>query len=118
MHAVFASRSEAAMSTARLKPSPIGLARPMAILIVNPDVEIRQLVEKSIPELRPAKISLALSDDLASVAVAPPPDIVIINLKAESPFDFTQLGRVWSRWPDAQIIFFSPLIDIHLWAEA
>ena len=98
--------------------SRIGSSTPMGILIVNPDMEIRQLVEKSIPGQRPVRISVALSDDLASGAEVPSPDVVVLNLTVNAWSDLRQLWRVCGRWPKTQIIFLSPLNDIHLWAEA
>jgi|SoiMetStandDraft_5_1073268.scaffolds.fasta_scaffold78290_1 DNA-binding NtrC family response regulator len=100
------------------RPSPLEVPRPVALLVVNPDTKVRQLVEKAIPEHRRAKMFLTLSDNFASAPATPPPDVVLINLKSETQCDFTQLSKVWLRWPGTQVIFLSPFEDIHLWAEA
>ena len=105
------------MSRALSRHSPIESIKPVEILIVNPDMEIRHLVEKSIPEQR-VRISRALSDDLSTTPDTPPPDVVLFNIKPEAWSDLNRLWRVCDRWPVAQIIFLSPLNDIHLWAEA
>ena len=106
------------MSRAHPRHSPIERIKTMRILIVNPDMAIRHLVEKSIPEKRRVRISLALSDDLSTAPDTPPPDVVLFNIKAEAWSNLNRLWRVCDRWPVAQIIFLSPLNDIHLWAEA
>ena len=106
------------MSRAHSRHSPIESIQPMGILVVNPDMAIRQLVEKSIPEQRRVRISLALSDDLSTAPDTPPPDVVLFNIKPEAWSNLNRLWRLCDRWPVAQIIFLSPLNDIHLWAEA
>jgi chemotaxis response regulator CheB len=103
------------MFSSHPRPSPLEVPR---LLVVTPDAGIRQLVRKAIPEHKRSMIFLVFSDNLASVAATPPPDVVLINLKTETRSDFSQLSKVWLRWPSAQVIFLSPSDDIHLWAEA
>lgn len=100
------------------KTSPAPVARPAAMLIVDSDEEVRHLVEKAIPEYRRFRMSLAFSDDFALPAEQPPPDVVLFNIKTEARSCFSRLAKVRGQWPSAQVIFLSPVDDIHLWAEA
>ena len=106
------------MSGAKPKTSLVVIARPAAILIVNSDDEVRHLLEKAIPEHRRSKMSLAFSDDFTLLNADPPPDVVLINVETEAHPCFRRLSRIQQRWPSAQVIFLSPVDDIHLWAEA
>jgi len=106
------------MSAARRSLTLVEFPKPVAILIVNSDAHIRQLVEKSIPEHRRARVSLVFSDDLPSLAAATPPQVVLINLQTETQSPLTQLSLVFRQWPRAQVIFLSPIDSIDLWAEA
>ena len=106
------------MSVGQPKTSPAAVVRPAAMLIVNPDAEVRHLVEKAIPEYRRSSMSLAFSDDLALLAEQPPPDVVLFNIKTEAQSCFSRLAKVRAQWPSIQVIFLSPVDDIHLWAEA
>src|SRR5258706_4823468 len=92
---------EVVMSGAQSKPSLVTLARSAAILLVNSDTEIRHLVEKAIPESRRSEISLAFADDFTLLAADPPPDIVLINVKAEAQFCFSRLAKIRGRWPSS-----------------
>jgi DNA-binding NtrC family response regulator len=98
--------------------SPVPVARPATMLIVDSDEEVRHLVEKAIPEYRRSRISLAFSDNFALLAADPSPDIVLFNIKTEAESCFGRLEKVQGQWPSAQVIFLSPVDDIHLWAEA
>jgi DNA-binding NtrC family response regulator len=100
------------------KTSPVVFVRPAAMLIVNSDAEVRHLVEKAIPEYRRSRMSLTFSDDFNLLAADPPPDIVLFNIKTDAQSCFIRLGKVQGQWPSAQVIFLSPVDDIHLWAEA
>jgi DNA-binding NtrC family response regulator len=106
------------MSGGQPKTSPVAVVSPAAMLIVNPDAEIRHLVEKAIPEYRRSRMSFAFSDDFALLAEQPPPDVVLFNIKAEAQSCFSRLAKVRGQWPNTQVIFLSPVNDIHLWAEA
>ena len=106
------------MSGGQPKTSPVAVVRPAAMLIVNSDAEIRHLVEKAIPEYRRSKMSLAFSDDFTLLAADPPPDIVLFNIKTEAQSCFSRLAKVRGQWPSTQVIFLSPVDDIHLWVEA
>jgi DNA-binding NtrC family response regulator len=88
------------------------------MLIVNPDAEVRHLVENAIPEYRRSRMSLAFSDDITLLSAAPPPDIVLFNIKTEAQSCFSRLEKIQGQWPSTQVIFLSPVDDIHLWAEA
>jgi two-component system response regulator AtoC len=106
------------MSAARRSLTLVEFPKPVAILIVNSDAHIRQLVEKSIPEHRRARVSLVFSNDLPPLAAATPPQVVLINLQTETQSPLTQLSLVFRQWPRAQVIFLSPIDSIDLWAEA
>ena len=106
------------MSGGQPKTSPTAVVRPATILILNPDAEVRHLLEKAIPDYRRSSMSLVFSDDFALVAEQPPPDVVLFNIKTEAQSCFGRLARVRGQWPNAQVIFLSPVDDIHLWAEA
>lgn len=106
------------MSGGQPKTSPVAVVRPAAMLIVNSDAEIRHLVEEAIPEYRRSKMSLAFSDDFTLLAADPPPDIVLFNIKTEAQSCFSRLAKVRGQWPSTQVIFLSPVDDIHLWVEA
>ena len=99
------------------KTPPVAVVRPAAMLIVNSDAEVRHLVEKAIPEYRRSRMSLVFSDDFTLLAADPPPDIVLFNIKTDAQSCFI-LEKVQGQWPSAQVIFLSPVDDIHLWAEA
>ena len=106
------------MSGAQPKTSPVAIVKPAAMLIVNSDAEVRHLVEKAIPEYRRSRMSIAFSDDFTLLAADPPPDIVLFNIKTEAQSCFSRLEKVQGQWPSAQVIFLTPVDDIHLWAEA
>jgi len=106
------------MSGGQPKTSPAAVVRPAAMLIVNPDAEVRHLLEKAIPVYRRSSMSLVFSDDFALVAEQPPPDVVLFNIKTEARSCFDRLAKVREQWPSTQVIFLSPVDDIHLWAEA
>jgi DNA-binding NtrC family response regulator len=106
------------MSGGQPKTSPVAVVRPAAMMIVNSDAEVRHLVEKAIPEYRRSRMSLVFSDDFTLLAADPPPDIVLFNIKTEAQSCFSRLEMVHGQWPSAQVIFLSPVDDIHLWAEA
>jgi DNA-binding NtrC family response regulator len=88
------------------------------MLIVNADDQVRHLVEKAIPEARRSTMFLAFSDDLTLLNADPPPDVVLFNVKTGELPCFSRLSTIQQRWPSAQVIFLSPVDDIHLWAEA
>jgi len=106
------------MSGGQPKTSPAAVVRPAAMLIVNPDAEVRHLLEKAIPVYRRSSMSLVFSDDFALVAEQPPPDVVLFNIKTGAQSCFDRLAKVREQWPSTQVIFLSPVNDIHLWAEA
>ena len=106
------------MSGGQPKTSPVAVVKPAAMLIVNPDAEVRHLVEKAIPEYRRSRISLAFSDDFRLRAEQPAPDVVLFNIKTDAQSCFSRLAKVRGQWPSTQVIFLSPVDDIHLWAEA
>jgi DNA-binding NtrC family response regulator len=106
------------MSGAKSKTSLVVIARSAALLIVNADDEVRHLLEKAIPEPWRSKMSFAFSDDFTLLNADPPPDVVLINVKTEAHPCFKRLSKIQQRWPSSQVIFLSPVDDIHLWAEA
>jgi DNA-binding NtrC family response regulator len=106
------------MSGGQLKTSPTAVVRPATMLIINPDAEVRHLLEKAIPDYRRSSMSLVFSDDFALVEEQPPPDVVLFNIKTEAQSCFSRLAKVRGEWPTTQVIFLSPVDDIHLWAEA
>ena len=106
------------MSGGQPKTSPVAVVKLAAMLIVNPDAEVRHLVEKAIPEYRRSKMSLAFSDDFRLRAEQPAPDVVLFNIKTDALSCFSRLAKVRGQWPSTQVIFLSPVDDIHLWAEA
>jgi DNA-binding NtrC family response regulator len=106
------------MSGGQPKTSPVAVVRAAAMLIVNPDAEVRHLVEKAIPKYRRSTMSLAFSDDFALLTEQSPPDVVVFNIKTEAQSCFSRLAKVRGQWPGTQVIFLSPVDDIHLWAEA
>ena len=106
------------MSGSQPKTSPAVVVRPAAMLIVNPDAEVRHLLDKAIPDYRRSSMSLVFSDDFALLAEQPPPDVVLVNIKTEAQSCFSRLAKVRGQWPSTQVIFLSSVDDIHLWAEA
>jgi DNA-binding NtrC family response regulator len=106
------------MSGGQPKTSPVAVVKPAAMLIVNPDAAVQHLVEKAIPEYRLSSISFAFSDDFALLAEQYPPDVVLFNIKTDAQSCFSRLAKVRGQWPSTQVIFLSPVDDIHLWAEA
>ena len=106
------------MSGAQSNASLVSIGRPKAMLIVNSDDEVRHLVAKAIPEHRRSKMSLAFSDGLTVLNGGPPPDVVLINVQTETQPCFSGLSKIQQWWPSSQVIFLSPVDDIHLWAEA
>src|SRR5262245_18444158 len=87
--------------------SPIESIKPLGILIVNPDTAVRHLIDKSIPEQRRVRISLALSDDLSTAPDTPTPHVVLFYIKAMAWSNLNRLWKVCNRRPVAQIIFLS-----------
>jgi DNA-binding NtrC family response regulator len=87
--------------------------------VVNSDAEVRQLVENALLQYRQyLRMCLIFTEDLETLPADPPPQVLLINATGPAQSSLAPFASLRQRWPDAKVIFLSPLDDIHLWAEA
>lgn len=92
--------------------------RSATMWVVNSDDEVRQLVESALRQYgQYLMMRLIFTEDLGTSVTSAPPQVVLINLTGPAQSSLALLTKTRQRWPDAKVIFLSPLDDIHLWAE-
>jgi DNA-binding NtrC family response regulator len=107
------------MSRAQTKLSPANAVRTTTLWVVNSDAQVREVVESAIQNY-PLGLNLLLNfwEDLRPVVDVTPPDVVLINLTAQTESILSLLPSIRQQWPHTHVIFLSESNDIHLWADA
>jgi len=107
------------MSGTQTKLSPANAVRTTTLCVVNSDAQVREVVESAVQNY-PLGLNLLLNfwEDLRPVVGVTPPEVVLINLTAQTESILSLLPSIRQQWPHPHVIFLSESNDIHLWADA